>query len=139
MKYTIVLEKGESSFGAFVPDLPGCIAAGEHQQLVFAEREVIGTLEARQRRIALDEFRRGGQLDLAAVADPLTEVGHGGEVVFVGDSENDVAAAKAAGMAVVVLRGGYTSIAADDLGADAVVDRLDGLGAAVSTLRSAPA
>ncbi|MFQ3169164.1 MAG: putative RNase H-like HicB family nuclease [Limisphaerales bacterium] len=32
MKYTIVLEKGESSFGAFVPDLPGCIAAGETQQ-----------------------------------------------------------------------------------------------------------
>lgn len=61
------------------------------------------------------------------------------QVVFVGDSENDVAAAKAAGMAVVVLRGGYTSIAADDLGADAVVDRLDGLGAAVSTLRSASA
>ncbi|MFY0734128.1 MULTISPECIES: phosphoglycolate phosphatase [Aurantimonas] len=61
------------------------------------------------------------------------------QVVFVGDSENDVAAAKAAGMAVVVLRGGYTSIAADDLGADAVIDRLDGLGAAVSTLRSAPA
>ncbi len=61
------------------------------------------------------------------------------QVVFVGDSENDVAAAKAAGMAVVVLRGGYTSIAADDLGADAVVDRLDGLGAAVSALRPAPA
>ena len=32
MKYTIVLEKGESSFGAFVPDLPGCIAAGETPQ-----------------------------------------------------------------------------------------------------------
>ncbi len=29
MKYTVVIEKGESSFGAFVPDLPGCIAAGE--------------------------------------------------------------------------------------------------------------
>ncbi|WP_370196034.1 MULTISPECIES: phosphoglycolate phosphatase [Aurantimonas] len=61
------------------------------------------------------------------------------QVVFVGDSENDVAAAKAAGMAVVALRGGYTSIAADDLGADAVLDRLDGLGAAVSTLRPASA
>ena len=59
--------------------------------------------------------------------------------MFVGDSENDVAAAKAAGMAVVVLRGGYTSIAADDLGADAVIDRLDALGAAVSTLRPASA
>ena len=28
MKYTVILEKGESSYGAFVPDLPGCIAAG---------------------------------------------------------------------------------------------------------------
>ncbi len=32
MKYTIVLEKGDSGFGAFVPDLPGCIAAGETRE-----------------------------------------------------------------------------------------------------------
>ena len=29
MEYMVVLEKNESSYGAFVPDLPGCIAAGE--------------------------------------------------------------------------------------------------------------
>jgi predicted RNase H-like HicB family nuclease len=29
MKYAVVIEKGPSSFGAYVPDLPGCIAAGE--------------------------------------------------------------------------------------------------------------
>jgi predicted RNase H-like HicB family nuclease len=29
MKYAIVLEKGPSSWGAYVPDLPGCIAAGK--------------------------------------------------------------------------------------------------------------
>ncbi len=29
MRYTVIIEKGDSSFGAFVPDLPGCIAAGE--------------------------------------------------------------------------------------------------------------
>lgn len=29
MKYMVILEKGESGFGAHVPDLPGCIAAGE--------------------------------------------------------------------------------------------------------------
>ncbi len=29
MQYTVILEKGESSYGAFVPDLPGCIAAGK--------------------------------------------------------------------------------------------------------------
>ena len=28
MKYTAIVEKGESSYGAFVPDLPGCIAVG---------------------------------------------------------------------------------------------------------------
>ncbi len=28
MKYTVVVEEGESSFGAFVPDLPGCVAVG---------------------------------------------------------------------------------------------------------------
>ncbi len=29
MKYAVVLEKGSQSFGAYVPDLPGCIAVGE--------------------------------------------------------------------------------------------------------------
>ena len=32
MKYMVVLEKGESSYGAFVPDLPGCIAVGENRE-----------------------------------------------------------------------------------------------------------
>ena len=29
MKYTVILEKGDTSYGAFVPDLPGCIAVGD--------------------------------------------------------------------------------------------------------------
>ena len=29
MRYAVVIEKGETSYGAYVPDLPGCIAAGE--------------------------------------------------------------------------------------------------------------
>lgn len=29
MRYAIVIEKGENSYGAYVPDLPGCIAVGE--------------------------------------------------------------------------------------------------------------
>lgn len=31
MQYLVVIEKGESSFGAYVPDLPGCIAAAESE------------------------------------------------------------------------------------------------------------
>ncbi|MDN5938273.1 MAG: type II toxin-antitoxin system HicB family antitoxin [Salinisphaera sp.] len=29
MKYMVVIEEGATSWGAYVPDLPGCIAAGE--------------------------------------------------------------------------------------------------------------
>jgi predicted RNase H-like HicB family nuclease len=29
MRYAIVIERSETGFGAFVPDLPGCVAAGE--------------------------------------------------------------------------------------------------------------
>ena len=29
MKYTVVIEEGPTSFGAYVPDLPGCVAVGE--------------------------------------------------------------------------------------------------------------
>jgi predicted RNase H-like HicB family nuclease len=29
MKYLVIIEKGPSSFGAYVPDLPGCVAVGE--------------------------------------------------------------------------------------------------------------
>ena len=28
MRYLVVVEKGPSSFGAHVPDLPGCVAVG---------------------------------------------------------------------------------------------------------------
>jgi len=34
MKYAVVIEKGETSYGAYVPDLPGCIAAGETEEEV---------------------------------------------------------------------------------------------------------
>lgn len=29
MEYVVIFEKGENSYGASVPDLPGCIAVGE--------------------------------------------------------------------------------------------------------------
>lgn len=28
-EYVVVMEKGETSWGAYVPDLPGCFAVGE--------------------------------------------------------------------------------------------------------------
>jgi predicted RNase H-like HicB family nuclease len=29
MQYVVIFEKGENSYGAYVPDLPGCVAIGE--------------------------------------------------------------------------------------------------------------
>jgi predicted RNase H-like HicB family nuclease len=29
MQYLVVIEQGPSSFGAYVPDLPGCVAVGQ--------------------------------------------------------------------------------------------------------------
>jgi len=36
LRYLAVIEKGEASWGAHVPDLPGCIAAAETRQEVTA-------------------------------------------------------------------------------------------------------
>ncbi|MFV1977376.1 MAG: type II toxin-antitoxin system HicB family antitoxin [Candidatus Scalindua sp.] len=34
MKYAVVIEKGENGYGAYVSDLPGCIAAGDKKDEV---------------------------------------------------------------------------------------------------------
>jgi predicted RNase H-like HicB family nuclease len=34
MRYAVVIEKGPTSYGAYVPDLPGCIAVGDTVQEV---------------------------------------------------------------------------------------------------------
>jgi predicted RNase H-like HicB family nuclease len=34
MRYAVVIEMGETGFGAYVPDLPGCVAAGETREEV---------------------------------------------------------------------------------------------------------
>jgi predicted RNase H-like HicB family nuclease len=35
MRYAVIVEEGESSFGAYVPDLPGCAAVGETKEEVL--------------------------------------------------------------------------------------------------------
>ena len=36
MQYLVVLEKGTASCGAYVPDLPGCVAVGDTEEEVLA-------------------------------------------------------------------------------------------------------
>lgn len=38
MKYAVVVEKSETGYGAYIPDLPGCIAAGDSRE------EVVGLI-----------------------------------------------------------------------------------------------
>jgi predicted RNase H-like HicB family nuclease len=35
MEYLVVVEKGPKSFGAYVPDLPGCVAVGDSRREVL--------------------------------------------------------------------------------------------------------
>ena len=36
MRYLVVVEKGPTSYGAYVPDLPGCVAAGKTKDEVLS-------------------------------------------------------------------------------------------------------
>jgi predicted RNase H-like HicB family nuclease len=66
MEYLVVVEKGQTSYGAFVPDLPGCAAVAE------TKREVLKLI---REGIALhiEALREAGQ----AVPPPVSK----GEVV----------------------------------------------------------
>lgn len=68
MRYLVVVEKGPSSFGAYVPDLPGCIAAGETKAEVLALiREAI--------ELHLEGLRDGGEaIPAASSSSELVEV-----------------------------------------------------------------
>jgi predicted RNase H-like HicB family nuclease len=35
VEYLVVVEKGETSYGAYVPDLPGCVAVAETRREVM--------------------------------------------------------------------------------------------------------
>jgi predicted RNase H-like HicB family nuclease len=42
MEYVVILEQGDSSVGAYVPDLPGCVAVAEtREQAMDLIREAI--------------------------------------------------------------------------------------------------
>ncbi len=35
MRYLVIIEKGETSYGAYIPDLPGCVAVAETEKEVM--------------------------------------------------------------------------------------------------------
>lgn len=68
LKYMIVVEEGPSSFGAHVPDLPGCISAGStREEAIELIREAI--------ELHLHDLKEQGQ--------PIPEPSSSGEFVEV--------------------------------------------------------
>lgn len=58
MRYVIIIEKGSESYGAYVPDLPGCVAVGEtpEEARELIEEAIILHLESlREAGVALPE------------------------------------------------------------------------------------
>ncbi len=62
MRYMIVIEEGETSFGAYVPDLPGCVAVAETESEV--KRLIQEAIE-----IHLEDLQQSG----AAIPKPLSK------------------------------------------------------------------
>jgi predicted RNase H-like HicB family nuclease len=43
MRYAVVIEKGQSNYSAYVPDLPGCVAVGD--TIEETQREIQEAIE----------------------------------------------------------------------------------------------
>lgn len=63
MRYAVVIEKGEGNYGAYVPDLPGCVATG-------------ATIEEVEREIqeAIEFHLEGMRADGLAIPEPSSRV-----------------------------------------------------------------
>jgi predicted RNase H-like HicB family nuclease len=64
IRYSVIYERGPSSWGASVPDLPGCIAVG-------ANRQEVESLIREAIQAHLEALRECG----IAVPEPLHEIG----------------------------------------------------------------
>ena len=68
MKYLVVIEKGPTSFGAYVPDLPGCVAVAKTRRDV---KRIIR--EAIQLHVA-DMRERGDRIPKPTAASEFVEL-----------------------------------------------------------------
>jgi phosphoglycolate phosphatase len=75
--------------------------------------------------------------DAGHIRGVLDRLGADGHAVMVGDSQNDLLAARATGLPCILVSFGYTQIPARELGADLVIDRMSELADALRTLAAA--
>lgn len=68
MKYLVVIEKGPSSYGAYVPDLPGCVAVAKNRRML--KRLIRDAIQ-----LHVDDMRaRGYPIPKATTAGELVEL-----------------------------------------------------------------
>lgn len=77
-----------------------------------------------------------GKPDPRHLTETAAAAGGGHPVLFVGDSEVDIATGKAAGVPVIALTYGYTKTPLDDLGADRLIDTFAELPDAIASLQA---
>lgn len=65
MKYAVIIERGQNSYGAYAPDLPGCVAVAE------TRTEVVKMIQE-----AIEFHLEGMRLDGEPVPQPSSEVGY---------------------------------------------------------------
>jgi len=65
MRYAIVIESGKGNYGAYVPDLPGCVATGD-------------TIEETRREIreAIEFHLEGMRADALPIPEPTSRVAY---------------------------------------------------------------
>lgn len=72
MRYAVIIEEGKNSFGAYVPDLPGCVAVGE------TRAEVLKLIEE-----AIEFHLEGLQEDGQPIPEPSSSIEYvGGHATY---------------------------------------------------------
>ncbi len=105
-------------------------ASTRHQLSYFGMTELFGA-------VVCGDTASAKKPDPAHLLEALAELGIEPErAVMVGDSAADVNAARAAGIAVVAVRYGYSPVSADSLGADIVIDTFGELPNALTQIRA---
>jgi len=65
LKYVAVIERGEGGWGAYVPDLPGCVAVGPTRD--FVEEKIREGI-----RVHIESLREHGEMVPEATAIAVT-------------------------------------------------------------------
>ncbi len=114
--------------------IPMGVCTNKPHDLSIAVLEALGLLDLFAAVVGADATPHR-KPDGRHITDTLTRMeANGLPAVLIGDSESDVAAARDAGIPVIVMSHGYSRVPAADLGADLVIDHFDRLRPALDRL-----